>query len=57
MNPVDQLRPVLPSRVVRRPEDRVQRRETVPGQRDKQKPKSPSGHKRDGTDHIVDELA
>ena len=57
MKPVDQMRRILPSHLVRRQEGKDERRETVPGQRHKRKPKIPTGHKADDADHQVDELA
>ena len=57
MNPVDPTAPVLPSHLVRRPDKKGQRRETVPGDRRKQKPKLPAGHKSGDPDHLIDELA
>jgi len=57
MRPVDQMRRILPSHLVRREEGKDERRETVPGERHKPKPKIPTGHKTDDPDHQVDELA
>ena len=55
MKPVDRLRRVLPSHLVRRQEGKDERRETVPG--GKSAPKPRIRHK-DGDDtHQVDELA
>ncbi len=57
MKPVDTMKPVLPPHLVKRPETKQERRETVPGDRKRRRPKLPTGHKPDDSDHIVDELA
>lgn len=55
MKPVDRMRQILPSHLVRRPESKDERRETVPG--GKRKPKPTIKHKPDDGTHKVDELA
>ena len=57
MKPVDHIAPALPSHLLRRPEGKGERRETVPGERRKRKPRMPMKHKSGDDDHIVDELA
>lgn len=57
MRPVDHMRRILPSHLVKRQDGKGERRETVPGQRREPKPRIPTGHKTDDPDHQVDELA
>ena len=57
MKPIDHIAPSLPSHLVRRPEGKDERRESVPGRRRKPRPKLPTGHKPGEPGHIVDELA
>ena len=57
MKPVDLPKGVLPSHLVRRPEAKEERRETVPGEKPKRKNKIPTEHKSGDSGHIVDELA
>ena len=55
MKPVDRMRQILPSHLVKRQESKGERRETVPGGRRKPKPRI--GHKAGDGTHKVDELA
>lgn len=55
MKPVDRLRQILPSHLVRRQEGKDERRETGPGA--KRKPKPRIRHKDGDGTHKVDELA
>ena len=59
MKTVDHVLPTLPSHLVRRPEGKSERRETVPSDRRKRKPRMPTGHKSDddGAPPHIDELA
>jgi len=57
MKPVDPTQRILPSHLVKRPDKKQKRRETVPGGQRNQRRKMPSGHKPGDDEHIVDELA
>jgi len=57
MSTIDHINRPLPSRKVRKPDEKRKRREPGPGKGKPDANKMPSEHKPRGDDHQVDELA